>query len=57
MMKQWEKEPILLCGKYSKRPEKIIEQVTGKKAEKTPQVWALYKEVQDYYDKGMRVPG
>ena len=22
----------------------------------TPQVWALYKEVQDYYDKGMRVP-
>jgi hypothetical protein len=23
---------------------------------KDPQVWALYKEVQDYYDKGMRVP-
>lgn len=21
-----------------------------------PQIWALYKEVQDYYDKGMRVP-
>ena len=21
-----------------------------------PQLWALYKEVQDYYDKGMRVP-
>ena len=21
-----------------------------------PQMWALYKEVQDYYDKGMRVP-
>ena len=35
---------------------KIIEEVTGKKAEETPQVWALYKEVQDYYDKGMRVP-
>ena len=35
---------------------KIIEQVTGKPAEQTPQVWALYKEVQDYYDKGMRVP-
>ena len=30
--------------------------VTQKKAEKTPQVWALYKEVQDYYDQGMRVP-
>ncbi|WP_347840157.1 glycosyl hydrolase 115 family protein [uncultured Draconibacterium sp.] len=34
----------------------IIEQVTGKIPEETPQVWALYKEVQDYYDKGMRVP-
>lgn len=35
---------------------KIIEDVTGKPAEETPQVWALYKEVQDYYDMGMRVP-
>ncbi|HEY6953617.1 MAG TPA: glycosyl hydrolase 115 family protein, partial [Flavisolibacter sp.] len=35
---------------------KIIEEVTGKPASKTPQLWALYKEVQDYYDKGMRVP-
>jgi hypothetical protein len=23
---------------------------------KVPQIWALYKEVQDYYEKGMRVP-
>jgi hypothetical protein len=35
---------------------KIIAEVTGKPAEETPQVWALYKEVQDYYDQGMRVP-
>lgn len=35
---------------------KIIEEVTGKPASETPQLWALYKEVQDYYDKGMRVP-
>ena len=35
---------------------KIIADVTGKKASKTPQVWALYKEVLDYYDKGMKVP-
>ena len=34
----------------------IIKKVTGKSAEKTPQVWALYKEVLEYYDKGMRVP-
>lgn len=35
---------------------KIIEETTGKPASETPQLWALYKEVQDYYDKGMRVP-
>jgi hypothetical protein len=35
---------------------KIIEDVTGKPAAETPQVWALYKEVQDYYDQGMTVP-
>ena len=35
---------------------KIIRQVTGRPAKETPQVWALYKEVQDYYDAGFRVP-
>jgi hypothetical protein len=35
---------------------KIIESVTGRPAAETPQVWALYKEVQDYYDQGMQVP-
>ena len=35
---------------------KIIADVTGRPAKETPQVWALYKEVLDYYDKGMRVP-
>ena len=34
----------------------IVEEVSGKPAAETPQLWALYKEVQDYYDKGMRVP-
>jgi len=34
----------------------IIADVTQKPANETPQVWALYKEVQDYYDKGMTVP-
>ena len=34
----------------------ILASVTGKPASETPQLWALYKEVQDYYDKGMRVP-
>lgn len=34
----------------------IIAEVTKKPAEKTPQLWALYKEVQDYYDHGMKAP-
>jgi hypothetical protein len=34
----------------------IIADVTKQPASSTPQLWALYKEVQDYYDKGMRVP-
>jgi Glycosyl hydrolase family 115/Gylcosyl hydrolase family 115 C-terminal domain len=34
----------------------IIEDVSGKPASETPQLWALYKEVQEYYDRGMRVP-
>ena len=35
---------------------RIIKEVTGKPADKTAQIWALYKEVQDYYDAGLRVP-
>ncbi|MBO7046612.1 MAG: glycosyl hydrolase 115 family protein [Prevotella sp.] len=35
---------------------RIIKEVTGQPADKTTQVWALYKEVQDYYDAGLRVP-
>lgn len=34
----------------------IIEEATGEPADETPQVWALYKEVQEYYDEGMTVP-
>ena len=51
-----EKSNIALLQKIVKDQRNIISKVTGKKTEETPQVWALYKEVQDYYDKGMRVP-
>ncbi len=34
----------------------IIERETGRPASEVPQVWALYKEVLDYYDRGMRPP-
>ncbi|MDR2810464.1 MAG: glycosyl hydrolase 115 family protein, partial [Tannerellaceae bacterium] len=47
---------IALLQRIINKQRAIIAQVTGKKAEERPQVWALYKEVQDYYDKGMRVP-
>jgi hypothetical protein len=45
-----------LLERIVKDQRQIIEEVTGKPAAQTPQMWALYKEVQDYYDKGMRVP-
>jgi hypothetical protein len=45
-----------LLEKIVKDQRTIIEEVTAKPAAQSPQLWALYKEVQDYYDKGMRVP-
>ncbi|SHG39883.1 glycosyl hydrolase 115 family protein [Dysgonomonas macrotermitis] len=47
---------LSLLENIVKSQRQIIQNVTGKKAEETPQAWALYKEVQDYYDRGMRVP-
>ncbi|GAA4777218.1 glycosyl hydrolase 115 family protein [Stakelama sediminis] len=47
---------IPLLEKIVHDQRKIIADVTQKPASDTPQVWALYKEVQDYYDKGMKVP-
>ncbi|HUA68077.1 MAG TPA: glycosyl hydrolase 115 family protein [Candidatus Saccharimonadales bacterium] len=35
---------------------KIIAEVYHTNAADVPQLWALYKEVQEYYEKGMRVP-
>jgi hypothetical protein len=34
----------------------ILKETVNPDLEKVPQVWALYKEVQTYYEKGMRVP-
>ena len=45
-----------LMERIVKNQRKIIADVTGKPAKETPQVWALYKEVLDYYEKGMKVP-
>ena len=51
-----ESSNIALLERIVADQRKIIEEETGKPASETPQIWALYKEVQEYYDKGMRVP-
>ena len=51
-----ENENISLLENIVKDQRDIISQTFNKPAEQIPQVWALYKEVQGYYDKGMRVP-
>jgi len=47
---------IALLERIVADQRRIIAEETGRPAEETPQVWALYKEVQEYYDKGMKVP-
>jgi hypothetical protein len=50
-----EKTAVNLLKTIIADQRKILTEVTGKPAEEIPQVWAVYKEVQDYFDKGMRV--
>lgn len=47
---------IALLERIVEDQRKIISNVTGKDVTTIPQVWAIYKEVQEYYDKGMKVP-
>src|SRR5450631_2900565 len=47
---------IALLERIVHDQREIISGVTHKPVSATPQLWALYKEVQDYYDKGMTVP-
>ena len=47
---------IALLEKIVTDQRAILGEMTGKDVATIPQDWALYKEVQDYYDKGMRVP-
>ena len=47
---------ISLLERIVKDQRQILGDATGKEVSTIPQVWALYKEVQEYYDKGMRVP-
>lgn len=47
---------VKLLKKIINNQGNIIRKVTKRPAKETPQVWALYKEVLDYYDKGLRAP-
>ncbi|MBD9341085.1 MAG: glycosyhydrolase, partial [Phocaeicola dorei] len=51
-----DEENMCLMEKIFRNQRRIIKEVTGKVPEKRPQVWAIYKEVQRYYDMGLRVP-
>jgi hypothetical protein len=47
---------IALLEKIVADQRKILQQTVNSDLDQVPQVWALYKEVQTYYEKGMRVP-
>jgi hypothetical protein len=47
---------IALLERIVADQRQIVAEVTGRGPAAVPQLWALYKEVQDYYDRGMRVP-
>lgn len=46
----------LLQNIVTKQRTILSEVFTDRRIEQIPQVWCLYKEVQSYYEKGMRVP-
>ena len=52
---QFEKNMKLMEDIF-KNQRRIIKEVTGRPAKETPQLWALYKEVLEYYERGLRVP-
>ncbi len=51
-----EVENVELLERIVADQRQIIADITGRPAMETPQVWTLYKEVQGYYERGMRVP-
>ncbi len=51
-----EESNVALLEKIVADQRKILAREMNPDLEKIPQSWALYKEVQEYYEKGMRVP-
>jgi hypothetical protein len=51
-----EQENVALLERVVADQRKILGAIPGRGAAGAPQLWALYKEVQGYYERGMRVP-
>lgn len=51
-----EERNVALLESVVENQRKLIAKAHGRPASEVPQLWALYKEVLDYYDDGMRVP-
>ena len=47
---------VALLERIVSHQREIIAEALNADVARVPQVWALYKEVQEYYEKGMRVP-
>ncbi len=56
-MVQGQAESISLLQRIVDVQRKIIAAVVNPNVEAVPQLWALYKEVQGYYEKGLRCAG
>jgi hypothetical protein len=51
-----ETESVALLERIVADQRDLIGKMINPEIEQVPQVWALYKEVQGYYERGMRVP-
>jgi hypothetical protein len=51
-----ETESVALLERIVADQRKLIGDILNPNIAQVPQVWALYKEVQGYYERGMRVP-
>lgn len=51
-----ETESVALLERIVADQRKLIGEIIDPHVEEVPQSWALYKEVQGYYERGMRVP-
>ena len=47
---------MALLSHIIEKQRAIISEVTQKPPQETPQLWCLYKEIQEYWEEGMRVP-